>query len=84
MATPGVHAIGQQASAAFAYVNSVCSANNLLDFQSGSGSLTITTVSSTDVTGSFDITFGSTSSGGQTLEGGHLTGSFDAPTCPGG
>jgi hypothetical protein len=45
-----------------------------------SGTIVISAVSATQVSGTFDVTFGENADGGLLLE--HVTGQFDAPGCP--
>jgi hypothetical protein len=54
-----------------------------LSFNDQSGSLTITSMTSDTLTGTFDITFGTGGgSMGSTAHGGELTGTFVATSCP--
>jgi hypothetical protein len=66
----GVGGRGQATYTVYSGTNSTCAAT--MQERSSGGSVTITTVSSTEVDGSFDVTFPS---------GDHLSGSFSAPTC---
>lgn len=67
-----VGAQGQSSAAEASYEATDSNCNKTTNEKATGGTITLTTVSSTTVTGTFDVTFAS---------GDHLTGNFTAPVC---
>jgi hypothetical protein len=68
-----------QAAARYQATNAICA--DVSEEEAQSGTITITTVTSSQVTGSFDFTLDAINDA-DASGGDHVTGSFSAPICP--